>query len=185
MRHPLRFIAIVLSLVTGISVLLAVPAAAQDHGSIVITYEDGHHQSFSMTEITSIDFKAPAIVFRDGHREKLVAATIARIEFQGSERAGMPPRSHFFGKWKVGDGGGHDFYITLDPDGEAHKTVGGSHGTWTLVDGEARITWEDGWHDAIRRVGGRHEKLAYEPGKSFADQPTNVAEAHNTEAKPI
>ena len=55
---------------------------------------------------------------------------------------------------------GH-FFITLDDDGTARKTLGASHGTWTLVDGEARISWDDGWHDVIRKVGGKHEKVAY------------------------
>jgi hypothetical protein len=89
------------------------------------------------------------------------------------------------GKWEVGDGNGGRFYITLDADGSARKTLGSTHGTWTLVDGEARISWDDGWHDAIRRVGTRHEKVAHEPGKSFNDDPTNVAPAVNTHPKPI
>jgi hypothetical protein len=54
-----------------------------------------------------------------------------------------------------------------------------------VVDGEARISWDDGWHDAIRKVGTTHEKRAYEPGKSFDDQPSNVTAARNTQARPI
>ena len=73
----------------------------------------------------------------------------------------------------------------LEANGDAKKTLGSSHGTWTLVDGQARISWDDGWHDVIRKVGGKHEKLAYEPGKSFDDPPTNVTAARNTEQKPI
>jgi hypothetical protein len=34
-------------------------------------------------------------------------------------------------------------------------------------------------------VGSKHEKLAYEPGKSFDDTPTNVTAARNTNPKPI
>jgi hypothetical protein len=54
-----------------------------------------------------------------------------------------------------------------------------------MADGEARISWDDGWHDAIRKVGTKHEKVAYEPGKSFSDTPSNVTTARNTEPRPI
>ena len=76
-------------------------------------------------------------------------------------------------------------FITLDADGDARKSIGPSHGTWTLVDGEARINWDDGWHDVIRKVGSKHEKRAYEPGKSFDGTPSNVTAARNTQPKPI
>ena len=26
------------------------------------------------------------------------------------------------------------------------------HGKWVYVDGEARVTWDDGWQDVIRKV---------------------------------
>lgn len=165
---------------------LARPAfpAADDRSSIVIVFKDGHRQSFAVTELTRIDFKGNAI-FKDGHHEKL-AGEIADIEFETpGQSASAPSRGHFVGKWEVGDGGGHDFYITLEADGDAQKSLGAAHGTWTLVDGEARITWDDGWHDAIRKVGTKHEKFAYEPGKSFDDKPSNVTEARSALAKPI
>jgi hypothetical protein len=140
-----------------------------------------------MAEIERIDFKAPGlIVYKDGHQEKFAASDIARIEFGNSAASEMMPgRGQVVGKWEVGQGNGSTFFITLDADGEAKKTLGSSHGTWTLVDGEARISWDDGWHDAIRKVGTKHEKLAYEPGKSFDDTPTNVTAARNTQPKPI
>src|SRR4029077_4026954 len=107
-----------------------------------------------------------AILYRDGHREKV--AEIDRIEFgESGLSAGLPGRNHFVGKWRVGQGNGGYFYITLEPSGEAKKNLREEHGTWTLVDGEAHIAWDDGWHDAIRKVGNKHEKLAYEPGKTF------------------
>jgi hypothetical protein len=166
------------------------PSPADDRGSIVITFKDGHHQSFAVAEIARIDFKAPSVVvYRDGHQEKVSAADIARIEFETSEITSMTPsRAHFIGKWEVGEGGaggGSRFYITLEADGDARKTIGAAHGTWTLVEGEARITWDDGWKDEIRKVGTTHEKRAYEPGKSFDDEPSNVTPARNTQPKPI
>jgi hypothetical protein len=157
-----------------------------DRNSIVIVFKDGHRQSFAMTELARIDFQAGTAVFKDGHHEKLAASEIENIEFETpAQNVSTPSRAHFIGKWLVGDGSGHDFYITLDADGDAKKTRGAAHGTWSMVDGEARIAWDDGWHDAIRKVGTSHEKFAYEPGKSFDDKPSNVTEARSTLAKPI
>ncbi len=162
-------------------------AVADDHGSVVIVFKDGHRQSFAMAEIARIDLKAPSvIVFKDGHKQTVAAADIARIEFENSDASAMiPGRAHFLGKWEVGEGNGHNFFITLEENGSATKSLGAAHGTWTVVDGEARITWDDGWRDAIRKVGSKHEKFAYEPGKSFGDSPSNVTAARNTQPKPI
>jgi hypothetical protein len=166
---------------------LAAASPADDRGSVVIVFKDGRHQSFSVAEIARIDFKSPSvIVYKDGHQEKISTADIARIEFETAASAMTPSRAHFIGKWEVGEGnGGGRFFITLEADGDARKTLGAAHGTWTLVDGEARITWDDGWHDVIRKVGTTHEKVAYEPGKSFDDTPSNVTAARNTEPRPI
>jgi hypothetical protein len=164
-----------------------VPSPAGDRNSLVIIFKDGRRQSLAVAEIARIDFKAPAvIVYKDGHKEKVAGDEILRIEFEDSGLSAMTPgRGHFAGKWEVGDGNGSKFFITLDADGEARKTLGTSHGTWTVVDGEARISWDDGWHDAIRKVGSKHEKVAFEPGKSFGDTPSNVTVAVNTQLKPI
>jgi len=163
-----------------------VALTAPDEHSIVIVFKDGHRQSFATGEIASIDFRAPAVViYKDGHRERISAADIARIEFEPSEPAAIPGRGHFIGKWEVGDGYGRNFFITLEADGDAKKSAGAVHGTWTLVDGEARISWDDGWHDIIRKVGTKHEKLAFEPGRSLDDTPSNVTDARNTQPKPI
>jgi hypothetical protein len=169
------------------STLARTATAADNAGSIAIVFKDGHRQTVDMAEIARIDFKSPVvIVFKDGHQQSLPAATIARIDFDPAASASSPSRNHFVGKWEVGMGGdGGNFYITLGSDGQAQKTHGESHGTWVLVDGEARISWDDGWHDVIRKVGSKHEKLAYEPGKSFDDSPSNITAARNTEPRPI
>jgi hypothetical protein len=189
MRGLIRSIEISGIVLLGLAVAAArpVPSPTDDHDSIVVIFKDGHRQSFAMAEITSINFKPPAeVVYKDGHKEKISVADIARIEFDGSAVGSTTPgRAHFVGKWEVGEGNGGRFFITLNSDGTARKSIGSPHGTWTLVDGEARINWDDGWHDAIRKVGSKHEKFAYGPGKSFEETPSNVTPARNTQPKPI
>ena len=187
MRGLIRVVGTSGILLLALAGTLATASPADDHGSVVIVFKDGRHQSFAVAEIARIDFKAPSvIVYKDGHQEKISTADIARIEFETAVSAMVPSRAHFVGKWEVGEGnGGGRFFITLEANGDARKTLGAAHGTWTLVDGEARITWDDGWHDAIRKVGTKHEKVAFEPGKSFSDTPSNVTAARNTEPRPI
>jgi hypothetical protein len=176
-------------LISAVLILSASTAWANTPGqeSVVIVYADGHRQNLDMADIAHIELKNPVvIVFKDGHKQS-VSKDGARIEFESSSSGPIPSRYHFVGKWEVGEGGGtpDNFYITLDADGEARKSIGASHGTWAVVDGEARISWDDGWHDAIRKVGSKHEKIAFEPGKSFDDPPSNVTAARNTNPKPI
>lgn len=134
------------------------------------------------------------IVFKDGRRQAFNLSDVARIEFPGGNPAfadagttppGAPPRGHFLGKWEVGDGGGNAFYITLDEDGTAWRSLHRVHGRWAYVNGEARVIWDDGAQDCIRRVDGQDKKFAYSAGKSFTDEPDNVTEAHNTNRRPI
>jgi hypothetical protein len=141
--------------------LVAAAAPPADRNAIVIVFKDGHKQTFSMADIERIEFKTPA------------------------SNTAVTRGSGFLGKWKVGDGAFGTFFITLDHDGTATKTLGASHGTWAVVDNEARISWDDGWHDAIRKVGSKYEKRAFEPHKSFTEPPSNVTEAKKTEAQPI
>jgi hypothetical protein len=132
------------------------------------------------------------IVFRDGHRQTLNLAEIQRLEFPGPVPTGLlsvpgPSRAHFFGKWEVGDGAGSDFTITLREDGTAQRTMHGiahERGTWQYVNGEAQITWNDGWHDALRKDGPWYRKYAYSEGKTFRDEPDNVTNARNFTQNP-
>ena len=135
------------------------------------------------------------IVFKDGHRQSFNLADVARMEFSGTvgipigeavpTPPGAPPRGHFVGRWEVGDGSGGKFFITLDDNGSAWRTLHRVHGHWVYVNGEARVTWDDGAMDAIRRIDGKDQKYAYHAGKMFTDQPDNVTEAHNTSPRPI
>jgi hypothetical protein len=186
MRALIRLFQI-LALLSAFFAAAALSGFADDHSALVIVFKDGHRQTVSTAELARIDVKAPAaIVYKNGQHEK-ITGEIARIEFGSSTSASVPGRAHFVGKWEVGEGvGSRHFFITLEENGTARKSIGSPGGTWTLVDGEAHIAWDDGWHDAIRKVsGGKHEKMAFEPGKSFDDQPSNVEDAKNLENKPI
>jgi hypothetical protein len=122
------------------------------------------------------------IIFKDGRQQSFRLADVARIEFRDTPvAASSVSSSRFAGRWKVGDGIGGTFYITLKPEGEAHKSMGNKDGTWTVVNGEARVTWNDGWKDIIRKSGRKYQKVAFGPGSSFDDAPSNTTEAEYTE----
>jgi len=133
---------------------------AEDDRSLIITFKDGHQQTFRLADIARIEFNAPT-----------VTATAAS-------------RTRFLGVWKVGIGNGNSgtFLIKLKPDGVAEKTLGSPGGTWTVVNGEARCKWDDGWTDVIRKVGGQWEKAAWSPGTSLDEDPAGVAKAEFTES---
>ena len=83
--------------------------------------------------------KSLVITFKDGHQQTFSAADVARVEFSTASAPDQYP-GRFRGKWKVGTGAGDaTFYITLDNHGNATKSFGASHGTWTVVGEEARI----------------------------------------------
>ncbi len=148
----------------------AAPVSAEENGTVVIVFKDGHRQSIPASTITAMEFKSAAGV--------VTPIAIPAV--------GVPGRGRFLGKWLVReDNGGASFTIELEENGNAVKSHGEPHGTWVYVDGEARVSWDDGWHDAIRKVGSNFEKFAYEPGKTFADTPSNVTEAHNASPRPI
>jgi hypothetical protein len=156
-----------------------------DQKNITVVLNDGREQSIPLEQVARIEFKpGMAIVYKDGHRQDF--SKVARIEFARSQQASSFGRNNFLGKWEAGVGpGGGTFFITLGADGRARKSIGAAHGTWVFVDGEARISWDDGWHDIIRKVGSKHQKFAYAPGKSFSDEPSNVTDARNTNPQPI
>lgn len=163
-------------------------ASKDVRGSLTVVMKDGHRQTIPVPEIKRIEFNGgDIVVFRGSDQKTFHMSEVQSFEFDSSAVSAFAPgRNHFVGKWRVSETPeGGTFYITLEANGEAHKTVGGSHGTWTVVDGEARIAWDDGWHDAIRKVGTKHEKVAFEPGRSFSDDPSNVTNAVNTSPEPI
>lgn len=131
------------------------------------------------------------VVYKDGHRQSLNLNDIERLEFPSAVPAGLintpgPSRSRFLGKWEVGDGNGDNFYITIREDGSALRTMGmgHEHGSWQYINGEAEVTWDDGWQDCLRKVGNQYKKYAYHEGKTFTDEPDNVTNARNTSQNP-
>src|SRR5581483_11570610 len=146
-------------------------AESKDNGtSLVITFKDGHQQTIPVADIARMEFKLPPAAASAG--------APAPID--------LPSRHHFLGQWTVTDNAGHTYLFTLKESGEATNNVdSGGHGTWSYENGEARITWDNGWHDIIRKVGMKYRKFAFAPGKTFDDTPTNEGSAHKTNPEPI
>ena len=123
------------------------------------------------------------ITFKDGHQQTFLMSDVARVEYVGTTDA-ILGLDYFLGKWEVGDGSSSGtFIIALESSGEASKTLGASHGIWTLEGNDAHISWDDGWHDAIRKIGAAYEKFAFAPGTTFSDKPNNVAAARRLDSK--
>jgi hypothetical protein len=132
------------------------------------------------TETTSAEPTSIVITFKDGHQQSFSMSEIARIQYVGQADATIGP-DYFLGKWEVGDGSGGTFLITFETNGEATRSLGAIHGIWTIEGDEARISWDDGWHDVIRKAGDGHEKVAFWPGTTYTDQPNNVTNARRVE----
>jgi hypothetical protein len=122
------------------------------------------------------------ITFRDGRQETYAMADIASVEYKDLTQPTIGT-DYFLGKWEVGDGNSGSFFITLEPNGEAVRSLGASHGIWAIVGEEARISWDDGWHDVIRKAGDGHEKFAFAPSIALDDKAANVTAAWKTEPK--
>jgi hypothetical protein len=152
-----KFVALLSLLAVAGPLAVARPAAGEER-SVIIVFKDGHQQKFPLDEIARIEFSTP-----------MSASAVSRGRFQGDWKVG------------VGDGSSSTFIISLKSDGRAHKSMGSGNGTWEVVNGEARISWDDGWHDILRKVGRKYQKIAFSPGTTYEDQPANVTEAVYTE----
>ncbi len=168
-------------------VAAALICSAQDSAkTLTIIYKDGHQKSFTIPNGSRIDFNGGSMMVSHGKDvETIRVADVARIDFNAGRSGGFG-MNHFVGKWEFGTGvGNQTFFVTLDRDGHAHKSIGSTNGTWTVVDGEARIKWDDGWTDVIRKVGDKHKKFAYAEGRSLDDEPSNVTDAKTLNSEPI
>jgi hypothetical protein len=185
----MRLTYILIAIAGGLTLAATVapsPASGAEQNSLIINFTDGHQQTTPTAEITRIEFKDSAmILYRGGHAQSIPMTEIAHIEFDSAAASSSMGRGRFLGKWKVGDGSGSSFYITLERNGRATRSLHYTHGTWSVVDGEARITWDDNWHDVIRKSGNRYEKVAFGPGKTFSDHPDNVTDATNAQPEPL
>jgi hypothetical protein len=169
MRTISRVAAVIPILFLALPALFAAPSPASKGapGTLVIVFKDGHRQSFNLSEIERVEFPGSA------------NAAV------GTASANAPSRGRFLGKWECGDGNGGNFYITLEESGNATRSIGDVRGKWVYVEGEARVTWDDGAQDAIRKVGSRFQKFAYSASKGFTDEADNVTNARNTSPHPI
>jgi hypothetical protein len=150
-------------------------------GAVALLVAPGSAQSKKAVSKPTQD--SVVITFKDGHSQSYLLADVDKIEFESAEPAQANGSSgHFLGKWKVDNGGGN-FTITLKRDGHASKYYNGyrDNGTWQVVGDEARITWQDGWRDTIRKAGSRYENAARRPGRTFTDPPDSIVDANSTE----
>jgi hypothetical protein len=144
---------------------LPVPAAAADNGNaLVITFKDGHQQSIPLKDVARIEFKS------------------AEASAETQEPVSRASRKTFIGKWRAGTGDGREFEFTLEENGNASKNIGSPHGIWSWVNGEAHISWDDGWHDIVRKRGNKFEKIAFPRG--FENHPEKPTEAHKLNPEP-
>lgn len=99
--------------------------------------------------------------------------------------------SAFTGIWKVQDGKGRDFYITLAADGSATSTWTveadkrrNQTGAWKVTDGKVVITWDNGWREVVTTSEGGFAKSAFAPKQKLEDKPANTSPAVKVEAIP-
>ena len=161
-------------------------SAQESSRTLTVVYKDGHQKTFTIPNGSRIDFNAGNMMVSSGRNvETIRVADVSRIDFNVAHAVGFG-MNHFVGKWEFGTGvGNQTFFVTLDRNGHAHKTLGSTNGTWTVVDGEARIKWDDGWTDVIRKVGDKHKKFAYEEGRPLDGEPSNVTDAKTLNSEPI
>jgi hypothetical protein len=180
----LRFSWIALLVLAAITIC----AAQKQRGtSLTVVMNDGHQKTFATDDVSRIEFRgSDMVVSQRGHQESIPVASIARMDFSGGGNSMPLGRNHFVGKWEFGTGQGNQtFFVTLDRDGQAHKSLGSGHGTWQVVNCEAHISWDDGWRDVLRKVGDRHEKVAHAPGTGFDGPSDNITSAKTLNDQPI
>lgn len=82
------------------------------------------------------------------------------------------------GVWEVKDTAGHEFKITLTPDGKAKSSLHEEMvGTWKEEGGAAVIKWQTGWVTKISKAGDKFKKTGYRPGTPLDGPPSNSSEA--------
>ena len=91
----------------------------------------------------------------------------------------------FAGRWRITDDNGVTAcFFSLTGDLRATK----SHAPdvtaqWDIVGDEARVIWSDGWRDIMRQQGRGYVTVAFKPGTTWGDSPTNTQHAIKEPAK--
>ena len=89
MRRPITFLLGLL--ITTLGPIISATAQSERSGepmSLAITFNDGHHQSIQLDEVSRIEFKSgPLVIFKDGRQQEM--KNVARIEFS-SETKNLP-----------------------------------------------------------------------------------------------
>ncbi len=90
---------------------------------------------------------------------------------------GSVAADNYVGKYKTEDTQGNPMQITLSADGTAAGTRGEESltGTWKEdAEGDAVITWGDGWITSLSKEGDSYTKTGYEEGKTEQAQETTA-----------
>lgn len=97
----------------------------------------------------------------------------------------------YAGIWKVQDGKQREFYITLEAGGKALSRWAAADqqrrneiGTWKEGNGQAVITWGNGWQEVIAKSGEGYIKKAFAPKLALDGTPSNEGPAVRVDAIP-
>ncbi len=101
-------------------------------------------------------------------------AMVASVAIYSSAQAG-----EYEGKWLLKDTDGTPFEAIFKGDGTASGTHGKSmkHGFWKEDADGITIKWDTGWTTRITKQNNQYVKLAFKPGASVNDKPTNKSDA--------
>lgn len=105
-----------------------------------------------------------------------IASTVAAAFVLALMSIGGLAASDFEGTWKVKDGKGRAFEITLSADGSAKKSAPKEGtGKWKEEVNAAVITWDDGWTEKITKEGDQYKRAGFKKGASLDGPPTFTA----------
>jgi len=95
-------------------------------------------------------------------------------------------REEYIGNWRVADGQGKIFFITLHENGTSTSTwKKGDKGTWKIEQGKAIVTWDSGWTDILYNEEGIFLKTSYPPNAPIQGPGINHSTAKKVEALPF
>lgn len=90
------------------------------------------------------------------------------------------------GHWKVSDGSGQQYYITVNEDRSADSTLPHhGQGYWSVEDHNIRITWQNRWIDYLVVTETGVSRVGCAPGTTLNDIPENSSTAVRVESVPL